>query len=337
MKKPFIIMTLFVLALFFCSEYANGAVGKILFTKYDLTREGFEESIGRSSSSKRGWWELRKLDICVINPDGTELQQLTDDGLSYHARWSPDGEKIAFLSGPSSVVSLKVMNADGSNKVELVNNQEDIQDFRWSPDGTKILASLKSKMSRDPEEAWIVSVSNGSDIQRMGNKDWAKGWNRWASEGATIVNPNKRLISGLPEDVQWPQWSSDGNYIAFIYDRNLIIADTQIVGQPEPWKPTKTEPPCDRIGNWSWSPDESKFLFFAGGNVCSVNLDGTDLKNLSMTSAGYACWSPDGSKVAYTSPDGRKRNSEIFIMNSDGTDHIQITNTNYFHEDLDWK
>jgi len=56
-----------------------------------------------------------------------------------------------------------------------------------------------------------------------------------------------------------------------------------------------------------------------------------------MTSAGYACWSPDGSKVAYTSPDGRKRNSEIFIMNSDGTDHIQITNTNYFHEDLDWK
>ncbi|HGJ67655.1 TPA: hypothetical protein ENS27_20030, partial [bacterium] len=326
MKKFYLYFILSIFISIAISISAND-YGKILFTKSELTREGFDEMMGGSGSSKRGWWELRKQNICTINPDGTGFQQLTDDSLSYHARWSPDGEKIAFLSGPTSVVSLKIMEADGSNKIELVKNQEDINDFRWSPDGTKILVFLKTKMSRDPEESWVVSIKDGN-IQRMGNKEWAKGWNRWASEGSNIINPNKRLMSGLPEGIQWPEWSFDGKYISFIYNGRLVIADTNIVGQPEAWKPTKTEPPCDRIGNWSWSPDNSKILFLARGNVCSINLNGTGVQNLSMTSVGDACWSPDGLKIAYTSTDGRKRNSEIFIMNSDGTNHIQITNTN---------
>jgi Tol biopolymer transport system component len=336
MKKVFLYA---ILSIFFIiiSAHANDQAGKILFTKSEFTREGFEEMLGRASVSKRGWWELHKRNICTINPDGTGFQQLTDDGLSYHARWSPDGRKLAFLSGPSSMVNLKVMNADGSEKVELIANQEDIFDFRWSPDGTKILIFLKTKMSRDPEETWVVSATNKNDVQRMGNKEWAKGWNHWAPNGATVVNPNKRLITGLPEGTQWPEWSPNGKYIAFVYNGRLAIADTSITGQPEPWKPTKTEPPCNSIGNWSWLPDNSRFLFFAGGNVCSINFDGSNLEDLSMASAGYACWSSDGSKVAYTSSDGRKRNTEIFIMNSDGTNHIQLTNTNYFHEDIDWK
>jgi Tol biopolymer transport system component len=158
------------LSIFFTiiSAYANDQAGKILFTKSEFTREGFEEMLGGSSANKRGWWELHKRNICNINPDGTGFQQLTDDGLSYHARWSPDGRKLAFLSGPSSMVNLKVMNADGSEKVELIANQEDIYDFRWSPDGTKILTFLKTKMSRDPEETWIVSATNKNDVQRMG-------------------------------------------------------------------------------------------------------------------------------------------------------------------------
>lgn len=332
MRKVFLIVLIFISTI----ASANDKIGKILFTKSEFTRDGFEEAVGKGSASKLGWWQLHKRNICKINSDGTELQQLTDDNMSYHARWSPNGEKIAFLAGPSSMVSLKVMDANGSNKVELVSNQEDIYDFRWSPDGTKILVFLKGKMSRDPEETWIVSIKD-NNIQRMGNREWAKGWNRWSSEGATIINPNKRLMAGLPAGIEWPEWSPDGKYIAFIYNARLIIADTNIIGQPEPWKPTKAEPPCNGIGNWSWSPDYKKILFFAGGNVCSINLDGTNVKDLSMASASYACWSPDGSKIAYTSSDGRKRNSEIFIMNSDGINHIQITNTNYFHEDIDWK
>lgn len=318
--------------------YTNG-IGQIVFTKSEFTREGFEENIlggSKSSPGRRGWWELSKRNICIINPDGTDFKQITDDGLSYMPRWSPDGSKIAFCSGPLPMVALNMINPDGSGRTELISELEQIYDFRWSPDSKKILVFLKTKRSREPE-TWIVSINDKSSIQRMGSGNWARGWNHWDVTGSTVLNPNKRLIDGLPQGVAWPEWSPDNNYIAFIHNERLIIANALKTGMPEPWKPTKTEPPCDRIGYWSWSPDGKKFLFFAGGNVCSVNFDGQDVKNLSMSWASHACWSPDGTKVAFTSTDGRKRNTEIFIMDSDGMNQMQITNTNYFHEELDWK
>jgi len=326
-----ILMILFILTTI--PAYADG----ILFTKSEFTREGFEQDILRSAVTKRGWWELSKRNICVLNPDGTGFKQLTDDDMSYHARWSSDGQKIAFLSGPSSMMNLNVMNADGSNRIELLSNQSDIYDYRWSPDGTKILLFVKSKMNpRNPDEAWVITISDSS-VDRMGKTEWAKGWNHWASEGATILNPNKRLLNALPSGIEWPEWSHSGNYIAFVYNGRLAIADIQKTGMPEPWKPTRIEPPCDRIGSWSWSFNDEKLLFFAGGYVCSVNFDGTNVANLSMSSAKEACWSPDDSQIAFTTSDGRKRNYEIFTANADGTDQKQLTNTNYFHEDIDWK
>jgi len=315
-------------------------IGGILFTKAEFTRDGFEEYFGRSST-KKGWWELRKRNICIINPDGTGLKQLTDDSISYHAKWSPNGKLIAFLSGPTSMVSLNIMNRDGSNKRQILSNQENIYDFRWSPDGTKILVFLKTKMARNPDEAWVISINNSSDIQKMGSTEWAKGWNHWAPEGSTIVNPDRRLIKALPAGIEWPEWSPDGNYLAFVSDGRLYIVDAKRTGMLEPWKPTKTEPPCDKIGSWSWSSKSDKLLFLVSGNVCSIEVGGKNIientMSLSMSHSEGACWSPDGLKVAFIAYDGRKRNSEIFIMNADGTDQKQLTNTNYFHEEIDWK
>ena len=336
-KKYFQLLAFSALFILFLISVCFGeGTGRILFTKSEFTREGFEEYVSRSST-KRGWWELHKRNISMINPDGTEFQQLTDDGLSYHAKWSPDGQIIAFLSGPASMVSLDTMNSDGSNRHQVLSNQENIYDFRWAPDGTKILVFLKTKMARSPEEAWIVSVNNKNDVQKMGSAEWAKGWNHWSSKGSDIVNPDKRLIKAIPTGIEWPEWSPDGNYLAFIYNSRLIVVDTQKTGMLEPWRPTKNEPPCDSIGSWTWSSDSRKLLFFASGNVCSVDVDGKNVMNLSMSSSTGACWSPDASKVAFISQDGRKRNSEIFIMNADGSDQKQLTNTNYFHEEIDWK
>lgn len=332
MKRAFVI-SLLLLSLVSAAVLADTS-GMIVFTRSQFTQEGFRQFLARDSSN-RGWWELYERDICVINPDGTGFMQLTDDGVSYRSRWSPDGQKIAFLSGVPPAVSLHVINADGSDRRELVPSQADIYDFKWSPDGTSILVYLKTRTTIKPEEAQVVKVTDGSSTKRMGSSEWARGWNHWAPQGAEVLNPDKRLIERLPEGIAWPEWSPNGIYLAFIYEGKLIITDTAIANQPEKWRPSKQEPPCDRIGDWLF--DSSKLLFFARGNVCSINFDEKDVVNLSMSSAEDACWSPDGSQIAYTSTDGRKTNTEIFIMNSDGTGHIQLTNTNYFHLDLDWK
>ena len=59
-------------------------------------------------------------EIFVMNPDGTEVRQLTDnDAWDYSPAWSPDGKHIAFDSNHPHDYEIFVMNADGSNVVSL--------------------------------------------------------------------------------------------------------------------------------------------------------------------------------------------------------------------------
>jgi WD40 repeat protein len=62
-------------------------------------------------------------DIYTVRPDGSEMQQLTDDGRSVMARWTRDGRivyrHLRTPSGPEEAPQLWVMDADGGNKTEI--------------------------------------------------------------------------------------------------------------------------------------------------------------------------------------------------------------------------
>lgn len=99
-----------------------------------------------------GYKRLRSQDIYVMNADGTNVQRLTNWGLTYQAgeiwasypKWSPDGSKIAFerlvSSGPGNGNQrVFVMDADGTNRTAITN-------FRasgpaWSKTGARIAYS----------------------------------------------------------------------------------------------------------------------------------------------------------------------------------------------------
>ena len=54
-------------------------------------------------------------EIFVMNADGTEVRQLTDnDTVDGRPAWSPDGTRIAFQSDRYGDAEVFVMNADGT-------------------------------------------------------------------------------------------------------------------------------------------------------------------------------------------------------------------------------
>src|SRR5215831_19129002 len=59
-------------------------------------------------------------DIYTMNPDGSDVKQLTNVGesVAFWESWSPDGKQLVFnvFSPPNFVGEIWLMNADGSNQ-----------------------------------------------------------------------------------------------------------------------------------------------------------------------------------------------------------------------------
>jgi len=83
----------------------------------------------------------------------------------------------------------------------------------------------------------------------------------------------------------------------------------------------------------AFSPDGSKIVYTRGGNsqtdIWVMNADGTGQTNLTPGLLGYeggAAWSPDGTKIAFSSQRGGDYNNyDICVMNADGTGQTQLT------------
>ncbi len=74
--------------------------------------------------------------ICLINANGKNNRQLTNTAENEtDPAWIDGGRRIAFLSGGQ----LWVMNADGTGRVQLSKSDTDIEGFKFSPDGTKVI------------------------------------------------------------------------------------------------------------------------------------------------------------------------------------------------------
>ncbi|MDQ3668551.1 MAG: DUF4214 domain-containing protein [Acidobacteriota bacterium] len=89
----------------------------------------------RDFNGTRDCFNVNCLEMFVVNPDGSNEQQLTNDqnrgGLQFLPRWSPDGTKIVFSVDLRTVDdsidrgrAIIVMNADGSNQINLSNRSD---------------------------------------------------------------------------------------------------------------------------------------------------------------------------------------------------------------------
>ena len=132
-------------------------------------------------------------DIYVMNADGSDVTRLTDHYLNLtHDKlpsWSPDGQRIAFVSTRDVGDEIYVMNADGSNVARLTNHPGGNVCPAWSPDGRRIAFVSR----RDGNDEVYVMDADGSNVTRLTNY---RGWD------------------------QCPSWSPDGQLITFASNRD---------------------------------------------------------------------------------------------------------------------
>jgi Tol biopolymer transport system component len=126
-------------------------------------------------------------EIYVINPDGTGLTRLTFNDYEERApSWSPDGSRIVFMASvgthpgtPGQKFEICVMNADGTNFVQLTDNGVFDGTPTFSPDGQKIVFHRGPA----PQQMWMMNADGTGQMQLT----FPPGFNNLANWGVLRV------------------------------------------------------------------------------------------------------------------------------------------------------
>lgn len=140
--------------------------------------------------SDQGLIENPAWDIFVMNVDGTQQVQLTDGSANeLEPAWSPDGEKIVFISDRNgSDFDIYVMNIDGSNVTQLTDDSANEFGPAWSPDGTQIVFNSDRNGN---VQLFMISIS-GSNLVQLTKDTSNSAYADWSSDGKRLVFESDR-------------------------------------------------------------------------------------------------------------------------------------------------
>lgn len=140
--------------------------------------------------------EIPDFELYVVNPDGTGLIQLTDSpGALLEPRWSPDGEKVAFiwtLDGTTSQVW--TASRDGTALTMLRDTAVlSFTGLAWSPDGTRLAYTNDGFIH-------IVDLANGTD-RRLVAGSWP-AWSSLATANVVVYTSGEFVGAGSQTDLR---------------------------------------------------------------------------------------------------------------------------------------
>lgn len=196
--------------------------------------------------------------------------------------WSGDPEgALAYVSFREVKQEIFIKQLPDGEEINLTNNPADDFDPDISDDGSRVLfVSNRTGQS----QVWVMNA-DGSDPRQL-TDDNGGG--------------------------QTPRWSRDGTMIAFSRgagDVAIMNADGTDIRTVMEAQQEATAEPC-RAGAFvgGWSPDDSRITYYSAsvtrqtGQVCTVAVDGSDIRDVVDDPAAYSVepvYSPDGKQIVY--------------------------------------
>jgi dipeptidyl aminopeptidase/acylaminoacyl peptidase len=227
--------------------------------------------------------------IWMVPAEGSEARALTSSGVSSsHARWSPDGKSIAFLSArDEGKTQVWLLNVGGGEAEHLTNTPQDVEDFVWSPDSRSLVLVLRDP---SPEELEVAAEHKDKDVPHRAGagehdaKDKKKAQKPWVIDRLQFkldeigyldhrrthlylfdlaARSLKQITSGDYDDSE-PAWSPDGKSLAFTsnrsnpdpdatYNSNIWVVASDNTDKGAHLTQVTTNPGSDTTP--AWSPD----------------------------------------------------------------------------------
>jgi dipeptidyl aminopeptidase/acylaminoacyl peptidase len=221
--------------------------------------------------------------LWMVPTSGGDAIPLTAEGSSSsHARWSPDGKFIAFLSERNEgKTQVWLLNRLAGEAQRLTDTPQDVEDFAWSPDSRRLVLILRDP---SPEELEAAKENKDKPASEKESKDKSKTQKPWVIDRLqfkldevgyldrrrthlyTFDLAAKTLIqitSGDFDDSE-PAWSPDGKSLAFTsnrstpesdanYDQNIWVVAADNTNKGVHLTQVTTNPGSDNSP--AWSPD----------------------------------------------------------------------------------
>ena len=222
--------------------------------------------------------------IWMVATTGGDAIALTAVGVSSsHARWSPDGKWLAFLSSRNEgKTQVWLLNRVGGEAQKLTDTPQNVDDFTWSPDSSRLALILRDPTDEELEAAKPKDKSGDSSESEKGKKSKTpKPWvvdrlqfkvdeigflDRRRKHVYVFVLATKSLtqVTSGDYDDEEPAWSPDGKLIAFSSNRSK--PDPDATYNKDIWtvasdntdkgaRPTQVTTNPGEDSSPAWSPD----------------------------------------------------------------------------------